>query len=177
MTLSLGLRSAAAGMLTVGLAAGLAGVVPAPADASATVIHFPGLHVVHDRSTARAYLAGTPTAFKAFAAAEGAKVRRQAAAAGEPRHCVRQSGVIVTDFAQDTPAGYAIGDVGSCGGYAALWTNATRGATGTTAWREVVGTQDGWYCPDLKRYRVPSALVGDTCYSPKARAEKPYHQD
>lgn len=181
MTLFLGRRArlASTALLAATLAAGaLAGAGAAPAAASATVIHFTGVHVVHDRATARAFLPGTPRAFRAFAAAQGAKVRREAAAqAGAQLSCVRHSGITVSDFAQDSPAGYAIGSVGACGGYAALWTNATRGATGTTLWREVVGTQDGWYCPDLKRYRVPSALVGETCYAPKLRAEKPYHQD
>lgn len=169
MTISLGLRAS--------LAAGIAGVALAavPAHAATTVIHFPGLHVVHDRATARTYLPGTPRAFRLFAAHEGAAVRRLAQSNGESTHCVAQAGITVTDFAQAAAAGYAIGGVGSCGGYAALWTNATRGAYGVTTWREVIGTQDGWYCPDLKRYRVPSALVGTSCYSPKLRRTLPYH--
>jgi hypothetical protein len=170
MTISLGARAAAAtSLLAAGLVTGL-GATAAHADT--TVIHFSGYHAVNSMATARKWLPGTSPAFKRFAAREGRSVQDYEISVHASKSCIAQAGVMVTDYVD----GYAIGSSGGCGGYAALWTNRTRGATGTTAWREVWGTQDAWYCPPLKRYHFPSALVGDTCYSPKLKKDLPYHQ-
>ena len=158
-------------LLAAGLGAGLgaAPVLAGPASAdqgAAPVVRFAHPHSVHSRATARRYLHGTGPAFRRFAAREGAAVRR--ADAG----CQGDSGVYVEAFTR----GYAFGGVGACGGYVALWTNRVRGGGTGGHWREVVGTQDSFYCPVLKRYDVPSALVGTTCWSPSRHETIAYHQ-
>jgi hypothetical protein len=133
-------------------------------------------HAIYNRATARAYLPGARRDFKAFAAHAGHLNRRWVIT----RHlddCRESSGLHVAAIAYAGRLGYAIGDVSACGGYEALWTNVNRGGTRVTHWREVFGSQDGWYCPVLKRFRVPSALVGDSCYSPKAKRTLAYHQE
>jgi len=153
------------------LAAGLGAAEPAftgaaSAAGAARVVRFEHPHGVHSSATAARYLHGTSPAFRRFAAREGARVRR--ADGG----CQGNSGLYVEAFTR----GYAFGGVGVCGGYVALWTNRLRGGGAGGHWREVYGTQDGFYCPVLKRYEVPSGLVGTTCWSPFRHAEIPYHQ-
>ena len=155
-------------LLAAGL--GVAPLITGPASAAeqgaAPVVRFAHPHSVHSRATARRYLHGTGPAFRRFAAREGAAVRR--ADAG----CQGNSGVYVEAFTR----GYAFGGVGACGGYVALWTNRLRGGSAGGHWREVVGTQDSFYCPVLKRYKVPSALVGTSCWSPSRHETIAYHQ-
>ncbi|CAN5467599.1 hypothetical protein BH11ACT8_BH11ACT8_22640 [soil metagenome] len=67
--------------------------------------------------------------------------------------------------------GYAAGGVNDCGGYQALWAD----VDGT--WKEIYGTQDTWDCAVLKKYTVPSDVVGDTCYAYEGdHKEHEYHQ-
>ena len=138
----------------------------ARADGTRVVVWFDHLHSVHNTRTAHRYLKRTTAAFQRFAARRGAEVRRDDAG------CQRNSGIYVEAFTR----GYAIGGVGVCGGYEALWTNHVRGGAPGGHWREVFGSQDGWYCPALKRYHVPSALVGTSCYSPSRNQVIEYHQ-
>jgi hypothetical protein len=156
-------------VLAAGLGAGVAASngSASAADGSAPVVTFPHLHSVHSPATARRYLHGTSPSFKRFAAREGARVRRLDAG------CQGNSGVYVEAFTR----GYAIGAVGVCGGYQALWTNRVRGGGAGGHWREVFGSQDGLYCPVLKRYKVPSALVGTSCWSPSRHETIAYHQE
>jgi hypothetical protein len=56
-------------------------------------------------------------------------------------------------------AGYALGGVGGCGGYAALWVDQDG------HWKEALGTQDQWRCSDLRRFDVPTSFAGE-CYGP-----------
>jgi hypothetical protein len=171
MTLSLGSRTA---LTLAGTAVLLPLVALAPARAaSAPVVHFHGLHVVHNAATARRYLPGTSQDFKLFAAYTGGALRRVDRENHLPADCIRHAGIVVTDYTD----GYAIGDVGDCGGYEALWTNRFAGQPGFGTWREVFGTQDGWYCPPLRKYKVPSALVGDSCYAPRQHKTVAYQQD
>lgn len=58
-------------------------------------------------------------------------------------------------------AGFALGGVGGCGGYVALWSI----QDGT--WKEALGTQDEWTCGDLTRFSVPDGFAGE-CLGPKA---------
>ncbi|SFC65479.1 hypothetical protein SAMN04487968_10955 [Nocardioides terrae] len=153
------------------LAAGLGAAAPAvTGSASAAtarrVVHFEPPHSVHNARTAARFLHGTSPAFRRFAAEEGARIRR------EDGGCQGNSGLYVQAFTR----GYAFGSVGTCGGYVALWTNRLKGGGKGGHWREVVGTQDSIYCPVLKRYKVPSALVGTTCWSPHRKETIPYHQ-
>ena len=60
-------------------------------------------------------------------------------------------------------AGFALGGVGGCGGYVALWSL----QDGT--WKEALGTQDEWTCGDLARFGVPDVFAGD-CYRPQGGA-------
>jgi hypothetical protein len=157
---------ALASALVVSAGVAAAPVLTGPASAAAPVVRYSHLHSVHDRATAERFLHGTGPAFRRFAAREGARVRR--ADAG----CQGDSGLYVEAFTR----GYAYGGVGACGGYVALWTNRLRGGGTGGHWREVYGTQDSFYCPVLKRYKVPSALVGTSCWSPRRREVIAYHQ-
>lgn len=56
--------------------------------------------------------------------------------------------------------GFALGTVGGCGGYVALW------SVQNGAWKEALGTQDEWLCGDLNRFDVPDGFAGE-CYGPK----------
>lgn len=172
MTLSRGIRVGLLVVLVV-LAGGLAAPSYADPGASPVVVHFDGYHAVNSRASARTYLPGTSPAFQRFAARAGAAERRWAVTHHESRQCIRRSGVMVTDYLD----GYAKGAAGGCGGYAAVWSNRARGGTTVAGWHQIIGTQDSWYCGDLHRYRVPSALVGETCYAARRQTEKAYHQD
>ena len=69
------------------------------------------------------------------------------------------------------PAGFAVGGVNDCGGYAALW------GRKDGAWKELIGTQDAWLCSDLKKYGVPAHGVVRTCIGgskPSEMKEVPY---
>lgn len=56
-------------------------------------------------------------------------------------------------------SGYAIGGVNQCGGYAAIW------GVKNGAWKELIGTQDIWYCAQLHSDGVPKGLISDgKCY-------------
>jgi hypothetical protein len=158
-TLAVALASALVG------ASAASGAAPGPAR-ERVIVRFAHPHSVHSTATARRFLAGTTRPFKRFAARYGAEVRREDAG------CQRNSGIYVQAFTR----GYAYGAVGACGGYIGLWTDHVRGGAPGGRWREVWGSQDGWYCPPLKRYRVPSALVGDSCWSPSRHAVIAYHQ-
>ena len=175
MTLSLRCRGARglAFAGAVGALLPLTALVPSQGS-TPTVIHFKGIHTVDNMPTARRFLPGTSRDFKLFAAYTGGAERRWAREAQESGSCVRNAGVVVSAYVD----GYAYGDEGSCGGFEALWTNRYTDETGTYVgvWHQVIGTQDGWYCAPLRKYRVPSALVGDSCYSPRRGAALPYHQ-
>jgi hypothetical protein len=56
--------------------------------------------------------------------------------------------------------GFALGGVGGCGGYQALW------VTTDAHWQQALATQDEWLCGDLARFDVPDGFAGD-CYGPK----------
>jgi hypothetical protein len=66
--------------------------------------------------------------------------------------------------------GYAVGGINECGGYQALW------AVVDGHWKEIQGTQDSWACAGLKRYQVPSDVVGTSCYDYGAKKQRSYHQ-
>ena len=59
---------------------------------------------------------------------------------------------------------------------ATLYTDYGQGKHHGGSWRMAKATQDSFYCPVLKRYEVPSALVGTSCYSPSRHHEVHYHQ-
>ena len=58
--------------------------------------------------------------------------------------------------AAGSPHSFAVGGMGGCGGNQALWTD----EYGT--WQLLIGTQDAWHCPELRRYHVPNGLI-DHC--------------
>ena len=79
--------------------------------------------------------------------------------------------VIVDAVLKYDPAGFAVGGVNDCGGYAALW------GRKDGAWKELIGTQDAWLCSDLKKYGVPAHGVVRTCIGgskPSEMKEVPY---
>ena len=154
--------------------AGLAIGTLAPAQAaSGRVIRIKGVHVIHTHAQADRYLGKTPERFRDFVVRRTKVVQRQEEAAGGSPSCVRRSGVAITKY---HTSGYATGDEGGCGGAATLYTDYAHGDRHGGHWRMVKATQDSWYCPVLKRYRVPSALVGTSCYSPARHEEIAYHQ-
>jgi hypothetical protein len=150
----------------------------APAQAApGRVIRITGYHTIHTHAQADRYLAKTPERFRDFVVRRTKVVQRQEEAAGGSQSCVRRSGVVIEKYHTH---GYATGGEGGCGGAATLYTDYAprkdHGKRHGGHWRMVKATQDNWYCPVLKRYRVPSALVGTTCYSPARHHELPYHQ-
>lgn len=102
----------------------------------------PGITVVTTSDVDK--LTGTSPAFKAFIADQAS---RAAATCPDAAHAIT-----VTKYSS---AGYAIGGVNSCGGYAALWTQ----HDGT--WGEGQATQDGWDCDALAYLEVPRSFAGD----------------
>ncbi|HET8717109.1 MAG TPA: hypothetical protein VFM50_05105 [Nocardioidaceae bacterium] len=66
--------------------------------------------------------------------------------------------------------GYAVGAVDDCGGYQVLWTVVDG------RWQQVAGTQDGWRCALLRRYRVPSDVSGTKCYDAEQGTTRDYQQ-
>jgi len=70
-----------------------------------------------------------------------------------------------------SPAGWAIGSVNECGGYRAIW------GTVDGEWEQVLGTQDSLDCAVLVSYRIPSDVVGETCYDYQAGKQLDYEQE
>jgi hypothetical protein len=119
----------------------------------------PGVQV-QERADAKK-LRGAPADFKRFI---GALAQRLA----DTSDCAKAYvGVTVETLRTD---GFAVGGVNECGGYQALW------VVVDGHWKEVQGTQDSWGCAGLKRYAVPSDVVGDTCYDYGDQKEREYHQ-
>jgi hypothetical protein len=106
----------------------------------------PGIEV--RSATEVSKLEGTSEEFKAFVAGVWQKDADQ----GCPTPLVTVS--------KYSSAGYALGAVGGCGGYVALWT-AQDGH-----WTEALATQDEWLCGDLTRLDIPESFAGE-CYGPK----------
>lgn len=119
----------------------------------------PGVLVRGPRDAAQ--LRRSPAAFKRFIGHAAQRVVDHAS-------CSDATVGIMVEFV--STAGYAVGSVNECGGYAALW------ASVDGRWREIEGTQDAWDCAVLEHYAVPSDLVGDTCYDYDAKKERRYHQ-
>ncbi|WP_296605037.1 hypothetical protein [Nocardioides sp.] len=119
----------------------------------------PGVLVRGPRDAAQ--LRRSPAAFKRF-------IGRTAQRVVDHASCSEATVGIMVEFV--STAGYAVGSVNECGGYAALW------ASVDGRWREIEGTQDAWDCAVLEHYAVPSDLVGDTCYDYDAKKERRYHQ-
>lgn len=148
---------------------------PSPSAAETSATHAPGpvvLDYTHLHKGLGAQLSGpadvrqlkgAPEDFKTFIGG----VAAQLAAEGKSECPTAFSGVTVTKV---STAGFATGGVSSCGGYVALW------AKVDGSWKEAIGTQEQWDCAELTRYRVPSALVGHTCYSYVDQKERLYDQ-
>lgn len=110
-------------------------------------------------------LGATPPAFRRFV---GRYLDRQWREVGARPAC-RHSALVTVKvydtrrYARFSNAGMFAhaGDPASCnaGGHAAI------AAHWRGRWREVLGTQEGFYnCPDLRRYRVPRTVAGGRCY-------------
>lgn len=103
-----------------------------------------GVQVQKRADTAR--LEDTPQDFRDFIAGVAANL-----GGGSDTDCFVGVTVNVYD-----PAGFARGAVNDCGGYAAIW------GKKDGRWKELLGTQMGWLCTDLKKNRVPTS-VSKTC--------------
>lgn len=134
----------------VGLIAGRGGSDAEPPITEApTVITFPGGGVQVTSPGETDKLEGTSQEFKSFIA-------------GVWQHELDQGCPTPTiTVSKYSSAGYALGGVGGCGGYVALWV----GQDGH--WKEALGTQDEWRCGDLSRFEVPTSFAGE-CYGPAA---------
>jgi len=115
---------------------------------------------VQNRADARK-LAGAPRSFKRYIGSYAVRLNDRSTCSGEG-----YVGVTVERLRTD---GFAIGGVNDCGGYQALWVKPHR------HWREVAGTQEAWDCAVLKRYSVPSSVVGTTCYDYADQEQRHYH--
>lgn len=111
-----------------------------------STITFPGSGVAVRSAADLAKLVGTTDDFKSFIGTALAK----------DSSCPTPE-IDVMKYSSD---GYAVGAVGGCGGYRALW------AVENGAWKEALGTQDEWRCGDLARLSVPEGFAGQ-CYGPK----------
>lgn len=119
----------------------------------------PGV-TVSSRADAR-NLIGAPAAFRAFVADTAERIHERST-------CTDGAvGVTVETLRTD---GYAVGGVNDCGGYAALW------AVVDGHWQEIAGTQDSWDCDVLERHRVPSEVVGTSCYDDVGQQQHRYQQ-
>jgi hypothetical protein len=119
---------------------------PSPSDEAPKVITYPGsgVEVVSESDTAK--LTGTTAAFRTFIASQAQKVATDAAACPGAAHSITVQ--------KYSSAGYAVGAVNECGGYAALWVERDG------AWQEGMGTQDVWDCGTLGYLHVPTSFAG-----------------
>jgi hypothetical protein len=124
------------------------GPTSTPTTTPATVITFPGVGVEVKAVSDTSKLEGTTDEFKTFIAGVW---QQNTADCPTPDITVKKY----------SSAGFALGGVGGCGGYVALWT------VRAGAWKEALGTQDEWTCGDLTRFSVPDGFAGD-CLGPKA---------
>jgi hypothetical protein len=171
---SLGFRTTARLTLAALAAIAMALGLTAPAHAApGKVVTIRGIHTIHTHAQADRWLGRTSQDFRDYVVGRSKVVQRMEKHAGGSPSCVRRAGVVVTKY--DT-LGYATGAEGGCGGAATLYTDYRNGERHGGAWRMVKATQDSFYCPLLKRFEVPSALVGTKCYSPKRHHEIAYHQ-
>jgi hypothetical protein len=116
---------------------------PTPTTTSTpTVTTYPGTGVEVKSAADVDKLTGTSPDFRSFIVDQLDKITG-------PDHCA------VIHVQKYSSAGYALGDVGSCGGYAALWVKLDGN------WQEGMGTQDTWDCTTLNYLGVPRSFVGD----------------
>ena len=104
-----------------------------------------GVEVVTDADARK--LVGTSPAFQAFVTQLARKMNANGTDCPDAFH-----GVTVQKY---STAGYAVGGVNDCGGYAALWV--TRGGQ----WQEASGTQEVWDCDVLHYFDIPRSFAGD----------------
>ncbi len=128
---------------------------PTPAPKKARLIGYaggesPGVEI--DNRADVKNLRGAPEDFKKFIGDVVKRVKAKSTC-NDPGAAV---GVTVETLRTD---GYAVGGVNDCGGYAALW------AKVDGRWKQVEGTQDSWDCAVLKKFRVPSDVVGKKCFA------------
>jgi hypothetical protein len=125
--------------------------VTAPSDEDIT---YPGngVEVVTTSDTSK--LTGTTPEFRDFIAHQLERAQAEGASCPSAAHSVTVQ--------KYSPAGYAIGAVNSCGGYAALWVLGTPDEDPESAsWQEGMGTQDAWDCDTLSYLGVPTSFAGE----------------
>jgi len=107
-------------------------------------ITYPGAGVAVKTAADTSQLTGTSPAFRTF-------IADQLDAIAGPASCAE------IDVQKYSSAGYAIGAVGGCGGYMALWVSSD---LNDGAWAEGQGTQDTWDCDALTYLEVPTSFTG-----------------
>jgi hypothetical protein len=114
------------------------------------VITYPGqgVEVVTDADVQK--LTGTTADFRAFIAALAQKAVAAGTGCPDAFH-----GITVQKYSS---AGYALGGVNDCGGYAALWVERDG------VWQEGMGTQEAWDCDTLGYLQVPTSFAGE-CFN------------
>jgi hypothetical protein len=119
-----------------------------PIAVTPTVVTYPGVGIEVKAGSDTSRLEGTSEDFKTFI---GDVWRQNLTDCPTPDITVKKY----------SSAGFALGSVGGCGGYVALW------SIQDGAWKEALGTQDEWTCGDLTRFGVPDGFAGE-CAGPKA---------
>ena len=122
---------------------------PSPSPTSTTTpppaeITYPGAGVTVKTAADTAKLTGTTPAFRTF-------IAHQLGAIPGPASCAE------IDVQKYSSVGYAIGAVGGCGAYKALWVSSE---LNDGAWGEGQGTQDTWDCDALSYLQVPTSFAG-----------------
>ena len=118
-----------------------------PTGGVAGVVTYPdgGIEVVTEADASK--LTGTSPDFRAFIVGLARRAAEDGASCPDAAH-----GVTVQKYSS---AGYAIGGVNACGGYAALWVRLDG------AWQEGMGTQESWDCTTLGYLGVPQSFAGE----------------
>ncbi len=95
-------------------------------------------------------LGAAPEDFKQFI---GGNINALRTSHGDNEECAPSITVVGYD-----PKGFGTGSINGCGGYAAIWQKKDG------AWQEIIGSQMGWPCDELKEIGVPINIAGDECF-------------
>ena len=145
----------------------LLGLVAPSYAAKPKVIRWSHPALIQTMSDAKHHLRGTPRGLKKAVVRQAQKLLHDA------YPCEYPEGANVQVYAA---SGYARGDIGGCGGAVAFWTDFGNGKRHGGTWRLVLATQEATTCRFAKRYKMPSSIVGTTCYNQARTKGHPYHQ-
>lgn len=146
-----------------------AGALVEPAGAAPPkVVHWAGTHIIRTMSDANQYMRGAPRALKGVVVKRAQKLIATS-------DCEDPSSVGVSMYTYTT-SGYADGNEYYCGGDHIFLTDYGRGRRHGGRWRIVLATQTLLTCQFDRKYKMPSSLVGNTCWDTTSGTSQPYHQ-